>query len=54
MNKYILTAACGLAFSAASAQTKALPDSPNILLNMVICPVKEPPRTFKLHISINY
>ena len=26
MNKYILTAACGLAFSAASAQTKALPD----------------------------
>ena len=28
MNKYILTAACGLAFSAASAQTKALPDSP--------------------------
>ena len=57
MNKYILTAACGLAFSAASAQTKALPDSPNILLilvDMVICPVKEPPRTFKLHISINY
>ena len=58
MNKYILTAACGLAFSAASAQTKALPDSPNILLilvdDLVICPVKEPPRTFKLHISINY
>ena len=57
MNKYILTAACGLAFSAASAQTKALPDSPNILLilvDMVIYPVKEPPRTFKLHISINY
>ena len=60
MNKYILTAACGLAFSAASAQTKALPDSPNILLiwwmiwDMAICPVKEPPRTFKLHISINY
>ena len=35
MNKYILTAACGLAFSAASAQTKALPDSPNILLILV-------------------
>ena len=35
MNKYILTAACGLAFSAASAQTKALPDSPNILLLLV-------------------
>lgn len=34
MNKYILTA-CGLAFSAASAQTKALPDSPNILLILV-------------------
>ena len=35
MNKYILTAACGLAFSAASAQPKALPDSPNILLILV-------------------
>ena len=35
MNNYILTAACGLAFSAASAQTKALPDSPNILLILV-------------------
>ena len=60
MNKYILTAACGLAFSAASAQTKALPDSPNILLILVDdlgygdLSCKEPPRTFKLHISINY
>ena len=35
MNKYILTAACGLAFSAAFAQTKALPDNPNILLILV-------------------
>ena len=35
MNKYILTAACGLAFSAASAQTEALPDNPNILLILV-------------------
>lgn len=35
MNKYTLTAICGLAISAASGQTKALPDCPNILLILV-------------------
>lgn len=35
MNKYIITAACGLVFPALSAQTKTLPDNPNILLILV-------------------
>lgn len=35
MNKCIMTAVCGLAFTTASAQTKTLPDRPNILLILV-------------------
>lgn len=35
MNRYILTVACGFAFSAASAQMRELPNQPNILLILV-------------------
>ena len=35
MRKYIMTAACGLSISAIQAQSKVLPDKPNILLILV-------------------